>query len=128
MNLKFLSHLGKVIIKGAGVLTSPMASKVLKVGAALTPTTIDDRIVDTITSLRGIVEAVEVVGQSAGLTGAQKLDAASALARQVILRSEAFAGHEIADEAAFETALKQTVSGVVGMLNALKVNEPAAAA
>ena len=119
MNLKFLSQLGKVVIKGASLVTGSAASKVLTVGAALTPTKIDDRIVDTITSLRGIVEAVEVVGQSAGLNGVQKLDAACALARQVILRSEAFAGHEIADEAVFEASLKQTVSGIVGMINSL---------
>ncbi len=127
MKLKFLSQLGKAILGGAKVINNPFVSSVLKAGAAATPTKIDDKIIDSITSLRSVVEAVEVVGQSAGLTGAQKLDAASALARQIILQSEAFAGHEIGDEAAFEAALKQTVSGVVGMVNALKVPESAAA-
>lgn len=127
MKLKFLSQLGKAILSGAKVINNPFVSSVLKAGATLTPTKIDDKIIDTVTRLRSVVEAVEVVGQSAGLTGTQKLDAASALARQIILQSEAFAGHEIGDEAAFEAALKQTVSGVVGMVNALKVPESAAA-
>lgn len=124
---KFLSALGKAILTGARAVNNPIVSKVLKAGATLTPTKIDDKIIDSITSLRDVVEAVEVVGQSAGLTGEQKLAAAAALARQIILQSEAFAGHEIGDEAAFEAALKQTVSGVVGMVNALKVPESAAA-
>lgn len=125
---KFLSALGKAILTGARAVNNPIVSKVLKAGATLTPTKIDDKIIDSITSLRDVVQAVEVVGQSAGLTGAQKLDAASAIARQIILQSEAFAGHEIADEVAFEAALKQTVSGIVGMLNSLQTPEHKVAA
>lgn len=124
MNLK---SIGKAILKGASIVTGPVAGNILKAGAAITPTTTDDKVVDVLTSLRGVVQAVEVVGQSAGLTGAQKLDAAAALARQVILQSEAFAGHEIIDEAAFEAGLRQTVSGLVGMLNSVEIGQAKAA-
>ena len=118
---KFLSTLGRAVVNAAGIVTGvgPILGPIVSSVAHATPTKVDDAVVDTLAKLRGIVEAVEVFGQSAGVAGPDKAKAAGPLVAQVFLSSSAFAGHTVANEAEFKAACVDIAAGVARAMNAL---------
>ena len=116
--MKFLSAFGKLFKLGARV---GEAGPLLRVVASLTPTKADDKAVDSLLALRGVVQTVEAIGYQAGLTGPQKLAAAAPLVADLLLQSPAFHGFKVARSAEFEAAVLKITSGVVDALNCLEV-------
>lgn len=63
---------------------------------------------------------VEVIGQALGLTGTQKLTAASPLVAQVILQSSILANHKISNPDLFKQGVDRVAGGMADILNSLE--------
>lgn len=119
MNLTFLKKIGEDIIKVAGIVTGfePLALAAMPGVSGAISTVVGD-----LQQMASIVVSVEAVGASMtpALTGAQKLQAATPQVAQIILKSGALVGHEVADQALFTNGAEQIASGIANVLNSLK--------
>lgn len=73
-----------------------------------------------LSTIAGIVQQVEIMGQALTLSGPQKLTAAAPAVAQIILRSDLMATHKIKDEAKFTAAVNGLASNMADLLNSLE--------
>lgn len=74
----------------------------------------------SLSEIATIVTQVEAMGAALALTGAQKLEAATAAAVNVVLQSTMMVGRTIAQPDIFRRGVSKIVEGIVDVLNALK--------
>lgn len=79
--------------------------------------------IDTLEEIADDIVKVEIVGQSSGLSGQQKAEAAAKLVAQALLKSKILGGHAPADEATFLRGCQSIASGVADVLNSRQVPE-----
>lgn len=86
-----------------------------------------DRVVDVVgDKTRQFVQVIahaEMFGQALGLTGADKLTAATPAMAQVILSSDAMIGRKIKDPEKFKAGVAQITAGWADILNSLDDND-----
>ncbi len=121
--LKWLSVVGKVALSGAKLVLKHKgaADTVETLARAVGVPEVVLSAADTLEEIAADVVKVEIVGQSSGLSGAQKAEAAAALVAQVLLRSKILGGHAPADEAMFLKGCQSIASGVADVLNSRAV-------
>lgn len=114
----WLKLIGLGIVKGAQIFTgfSPMVKAHLSdKGDAVV-----DHFNDTLNQAAMIVVQVEAIGAALKLTGNQKLEAATPLITQLILKSDLMIGKKIDNQALFTEGVQNIVDGVVKVLNSTK--------
>lgn len=118
--LTLLKKIGQVIVKGAAVEAgfAPLVAPLLgsKASAAVGTVTND------LTAAAQVVTQVEAIGQTTGLTGAQKLAAAIPLITNIINTSELISGKNVANRQLFAQGCSEITQGVVDLLNSLDQN------
>lgn len=117
--LKWLSVVGKLALSGAKLVDTHQrsidAAEVVARSAGVPDGVL--AVADTLESIAADVVTVEIVGQSSGLTGAQKAEAAAKLVAQALLKSKILGGHAPADETLFLKGCQSIASGVADVLN-----------
>jgi hypothetical protein len=115
--MKFLTKLGQILVKATQIVTGfgPLVQQFVPVaGNAVAEVTSD------LDLLAQIISNVEAVGQVTGLTGPDKLKAATPLVAQAILASSMLAKHKIADASLFNQGAQKIADGMADVLNSLK--------
>ncbi len=116
--MTFLKKLGLVLAKATQVITGidpllPFLANGDRIDA------VQNRVLDTLTQVAGVVVSIEAVGVALKLDGPQKLTAAAPLVSQLIRQSSLVTGKKIADPLKFDAAVAEITSGVVALLNSL---------
>jgi len=118
--ISFLKKLGVIIanvtgtVAGLGPLIQPLVGTNGHVATAI----------NDFTSIGRIITQVEAIGVSTGLTGAQKLAAATPLVASIVQTSEMLSGKKVADSPLFIKGCQQIVGGVVDILNSIHEETP----
>lgn len=114
--MTFLSKLGAVLVKGLAIAAgfAPLFSAAIPGAGGVVQTVLDkfSQVVDAVVQ-------VEAIGQTVGLSGAQKAAAVGPLVAQVLLDFCHVRGWQIADEAKFKAACQTVGGGVADFLNAV---------
>ena|SRR5665213_666394 len=117
--MTFLKQLGLDVVNGLMIFEGfgPLLGASVPGAAPVIATATND-----VTKLLSIITGVEAVGASLtpGLTGAQKLTAATPQVAQVFLSLESLAGLEQQDPTLFTTGAEQVASGIANILNSYK--------
>lgn len=119
--MTFLKKLGQILATvastalGIGPLVAPLfGAKGSQVAGEIST------VVNDLTAVGGVIVQVETIGASmTGMTGPQKLQAATALVKPILLTSQLISGKHIADAALLDKAVTEITQGVVDMLNAV---------
>lgn len=109
-----LASANPVIAIVAGLI-SPLIAQAKQGQAAKVTATIQN----DISVLGGIIANVDAVGQSLGLTGAQKFQAALPQIGKAIAGTALLANHKIANQALYDKAVAEYTQATVDLLNAL---------
>ena len=115
--MKFLTKLGQVLLQVTQVITgfAPLA-KVAFPGYADKV----DVVSQDLAEVAQVIVNVEAVGQTLGLPGAQKLQAAAPLVAQILIRSSLVANHKIANPTLFQQGAQKIADGMADVLNSLE--------
>jgi hypothetical protein len=81
-----------------------------------------DRILDKAQEMQAVIVQAEIFGAALGLSGPDKLKAASAAMAQVILTSSVMAGKKIEKPELFATGCAKIADGWADVLNSLKAD------
>lgn len=73
-----------------------------------------------LSAMAKVIVDIEVAGQALGLSGPQKLTAATPAVTQIVLDSGIVAHREIANEALFRESTQKLTDALAGILNSLK--------
>ncbi len=136
MGLSFLKTIGEDIAKGA-LFATKVAAQATGYGqilnALLPPSVaskiqpIETRVISDIGKVDDVIKNVEAIGQLSGMSGDQKLTAASGLAATALSDAMSLAGHDIQDQDLykksqdeFTAAIRQLTQARVDFLNSLK--------
>lgn len=115
--MTFLKKLGTVIAQGAAIflgLGQPLANLLgPKAGGAVSVITSDLGI------LSNLITQVEAVGNTAGMTGAQKFAAAEPLVRAALMGMAPLIGKKIGNPALFDTAVAEYTQATVDLWNSI---------
>ena len=115
--MTFLKKLGIILAKGVQIAAGfgPMVS-------AVAPKYVGNLAIvsKSLSEIAALVAQVEVMGIALGLSGAQKLEAATAAAVNIVLQSAMMVGRTIDNPALFRQGVQKVVNGVVDILNSLK--------
>jgi hypothetical protein len=79
-----------------------------------------DKVSDTLNKVAEIVVITESIGVALSLDGPNKLQAATPLVTQLILKSDLMIGKKIDDQAMFTEGVQDMVNSVVKILNSIK--------
>lgn len=101
---------------GATLLT--IGKTILNIGPMLVPVLIPGSTGTEISALLAAIVQVETIGQTIGLTGAQKAAAAAPTIAQMFLNSTLLAGKTPKNPAAFAAAMQGIAGNVADALNA----------
>lgn len=114
--MTFLKKLGTIVVQVAGFLSGvgPLFAKVNPQSASVVATVTSD-----VTQFANLIATVEAIGQSLGLSGADKLKAAIPLFSQALLQSEFMVGKKIANPTLFTQASSEFAQASVDFLNSL---------
>jgi len=117
----FLKNFGAALLKIGEVVTGvgPIFSQFLPKGAAGTLATVED----TFTKIMGTVMTVETFFAaltSKGLTGADKLKAATPLVSQIILQTEGLKGKKVKDLVKYQASVAGITSNIADLLNSFE--------
>lgn len=117
--MTFLKKAGQIIAEGIAILggIAPILQATNSKQAAIVETVSKD-----LTEIGQVVISMEGVGAALGLSGADKLRAATGPVIQILMQSELLAGKPITDAAALNTAAQSIINGVVAALNAVHAN------
>lgn len=117
--MTFLKKLGQVLAQGIALATGiwPLVSPLFG-SKAQQAGTVAGTVVNDLTQIAQIVTSTEAIIQTPG-SGAAKLEAAGPLVYNVLVTSEAFAGHKIANPDAAKAAAAKLTSAVADFMNAL---------
>lgn len=112
----WLKKFGQIVIEGitiaAGVAPLFAVAKPSAAGTA-------NQIASDLQQLLGVIQQTEVIGQTAGMTGAQKLAAASPIVRQQVLVFLQQAGFSVQDQNRFLAATTGLTSVLADLLNSI---------
>jgi hypothetical protein len=110
----FLKKLGQVIINTVGIVAGvgPLIGPLIPAS--------ERGVIDTLTVLHDIIVKVEVVGQSANLSGQQKLAAATPMVTQALLTALDAAGYEVDNPDLVKQGATSVTSGLADILNGMK--------
>lgn len=117
--MTFLKKLGQVLAQGIAVVTGiwPLVapffgSKTQQAGNAVST------VVNDLTNIAQVITSAEAMNQTPG-SGVDKLRGASPLVYNILVTSEAFAGHKVADPPAAQQAATELTSALADFMNAL---------
>lgn len=119
--MHWLKLIGIGIIKGAQIFTG--FGPAIKAGLSDKGDAVYDRFTDTLNQAASIVVQVEAIGVALKLTGNQKLEAATPLIAQLILKSDLMVGKKIDNPAMFQEGVQNLVDAVVKILNSTNDSE-----
>ena len=114
--MTFLAKVGAVLVKAAAIAAgfAPLLSAAVPGSGGVVQT-----IVDKFSQVVDAVVQVEAIGQTVGLSGAQKAAAVAPLIAQILLDFCHVRGWQIADETKFKAACQTIGGGVADFLNAV---------
>lgn len=112
--MTFLKKLGQIIATGVEIFTG-----ILPIIQKAYPNAPYQTISKDLDAISQIVVQAEAMGAALGLSGADKLRAATGPVIQILMQSEILAGKQITDAAALNTAAQNAINAVVAMLNAI---------
>lgn len=117
--MSFLKKLGQIIATGIEIITGigPILSAAIPGSSGVI-----GKVANDLQSIAQIVIQAEAMGAALGLSGADKLRAATGPVVQILMQSELIAGHPVTDAAALTTAAQNIINGVVAALNAINAN------
>lgn len=114
--MTFLAKVGAVLVKAAAIAAgfAPLLSAAVPGAGGVVQTVLDkfSQVVDAVVQ-------VEAIGQTVGLSGAQKSAAVAPLVAQILLDFCHLRGWQIADEGKFKAACQTIGGGVADFLNAV---------
>jgi acyl-CoA hydrolase len=115
--LSFLKKAGQILAKGTQIILGfgPLVSSLVPQVAGTVAV-----VSKSLSEIAAIVVQVEAMGVALGLSGAEKLEAATAAAVNIVLQSSMMVGRTIANPVLFREGVKGIVDGVVKVLNSLK--------
>lgn len=115
--MKFLTKLGQILVKATQIVTGfgPIVQQFV-------PSSVDavTEVTSDLNLIAQVISNVEAVGQVTGLTGPDKLKAATPLVAQAILASSLLAKHQIANATLFQQGAQKIADGMADVLNSLK--------
>jgi hypothetical protein len=114
--MKFLSKLGKILVQATQIITG-LGPLIPQVSPYV------DKVSDIVTKAIGIIVNVEAIGQLKGMSGEEKLAAATPMVTQIILTSDSFAGRKIKNQELFKSGTAKFTSGLVDILNSIDEDE-----
>jgi hypothetical protein len=109
--LSFLSKLGQVLAKAAGIATG--IAPVLTVMSPFGPA------IGELQAIATVIANTEAIRQAIGLPGTQALKAATPLVAQEILKSALVAGKKIENETLFMQGSQKIADGMVDILDSI---------
>ena len=117
--MTFLKKLGVILARGVQVVVGfgPLISSMVPSVAGTVAI-----VSKSLSEIAAIVAQVEAMGVALKLTGAQKLEAATAASVSIVLQSTMMVGRKIADPILFRSGVGQIVNGTVAVLNSLKAD------
>lgn len=122
--ISWLKRAASLLIQGIAIVEGfgPLAQMARPGATGVIATVMSD-----LEQVKAIILKAEVMGQSLGLPGDQKLRAAAPLVAQIIKQSSALAGHNIADHPKFYAACTSFASAFADVLNTLEADDAKAA-
>jgi len=113
----WLKTVGKIIIEASKIATGfgPVIKTIAPDRAGVITT-----ITDSLNQVADIVVTIEAVGATLQLPGNQKLQAATPLVAQIIMKSDMMIGKKIDDQAKFNLGCQKIADGIVDILNSVK--------
>lgn len=112
--MTFLKKLGQIIATGVEIFTG-----IMPILQRAYPNAPFNTISKDLNAISEIVIQAEAMGAALGLSGADKLRAATGPVVQILMQSEILANKQITDAAALNRAAQNAINAVVEMLNAI---------